>query len=311
MEPSVRSSSFRPTECKLRRTDSALHETAKRFVESLDDMRISQYADLNFAASKFSNNKWYWLLPEGQAGFLVFLPKMPVIWIDEQLKKSYKLNMRVSSHVYEKSSLFIASLNMNDSLLRLEDVWVYSGKNIRQSPFSQRWETLLDFFAVSFKQDTMLQGINVKTAEYYSLASIKDWDFKTLHNYIICQGEKSQRRFRVQLKPNDARPVEERRPVQKKEKRTVEERRPVQEKRTVEERKQVQENTATAIPHPDYPDTYNLFMNGVKKGYAAVQDIELSKKLKQANLQGKEMQVTVEWNSEFSMFEICDLIPHS
>ena len=311
MEPSVRSSSFRPTECKLRRTDSALHETAKRFVESLDDMRISQYADLNFAASKFSNNKWYWLLPEGQTGFLVFLPKMPVIWIDEQLKKSYKLNMRVSSHVYEKSSLFIASLNMNDSLLRLEDVWVYSGKNIRQSPFSQRWETLLDFFAVSFKQDTMLQGINVKTAEYYSLASIKDWDFKTLHNYIICQGEKSQRRFRVQLKPNDARPVEERRPVQQKEKRTVEERRPVQEKRTVEERKQVQENTATAIPHPDYPDTYNLFMNGVKKGYAAVQDIELSKKLKQANLQGKEMQVTVEWNSEFSMFEICDLIPHS
>ena len=311
MEPSVRSSSFRPTECKLRRTDSALHETAKRFVESLDDMRISQYADLNFAASKFSNNKWYWLLPEGQAGFLVFLPKMPVIWIDEQLKKSYKLNMRVSSHVYEKSSLFIASLNMNDSLLRLEDVWVYSGKNIRQSPFSQRWETLLDFFAVSFKQDTMLQGINVKTAEYYSLASIKDWDFKTLHNYIICQGEKSQRRFRVQLKPNDARPVEERRPVQQKEKRIVEERRPVQEKRTVEERKPVQENTATAIPHPDYPDTYNLFMNGVKKGYAAVQDIELSKKLKQANLQGKEMQVTVEWNSEFSMFEICDLIPHS
>jgi len=298
MEPSVRSSSFRPTECKLRRTDSALHETAKRFVESLDDMRISQYADLNFAASKFSNNKWYWLLPEGQAGFLLFLPKMPVIWIDEQLKKSYKLNMRVSSHVYEKSSLFIASLNMNDSFLRLEDVWVYSGKNIRQSTFSQRWETLLDFFAVSFKQDTMLQGINVKTAEYYSLASIKEWDFKTLHNYIICQGEKAQRRFRVQLKANDARPVQEK--EKEKEKPRL-----VQEKRS----EQQKENTATAIPHPEYPDTYNLFMNGVKKGYAAVQDIELSKKLKQANLQDKEMQVRVEWNSEFSMFEICDLIP--
>ena len=208
--------------------------------------------------------------------------------------------MRVSSHVYEKSSLFIASLNMNDSFLRLEDAWLYSGKNIRQSPFSQRWETLLDFFAVSFKQDTMLQGINVKAAEYYSLASIKEWDFKTLHNYIICQGEKSQRRFRVQLKTNDTRPVQE------KEKEKT---RPVQEKEKEKEKALGKENTATAIPHPDYPDTYNLFMNGVKKGYAAVQDIELSKKLKQANLQEKGMQVRVEWNSEFSMFEICDLIP--
>ena len=63
---------------------------------------------------------------------------------------------------------------------------------------------------------------------------------------------------------------------------------------------------AIAIPHPEYPDTYELLVNGVKKGYAAIQDIELSKRLR--SFTQKEIRVKIEWNSEFSMYEICDII---
>ena len=109
MEPSVRSSSYRASECKLKKTETSLHETVQRFVESLsDDTRISQYADINYAIKKFESRKWYWLNPSGRSGYLVCLPKMPIVWIDEQFKFSYKIRARVSSHIYEKVSVFIA-----------------------------------------------------------------------------------------------------------------------------------------------------------------------------------------------------------
>jgi len=64
---------------------------------------------------------------------------------------------------------------------------------------------------------------------------------------------------------------------------------------------------ARAVPHAEYPDTYDVWVNGAKKGYAAVQDIELSRRLKDALGNSKELSVNVEWNEEFSMYEITDL----
>jgi hypothetical protein len=70
-------------------------------------------------------------------------------------------------------------------------------------------------------------------------------------------------------------------------------------------------NVAKAIPHEEYPDTYDLWIKGVKKGYAAVQDLALSRQLRQATTVGKEKKevlVKVAWNSEFDMFEIVSLV---
>jgi hypothetical protein len=77
---------------------------------------------------------------------------------------------------------------------------------------------------------------------------------------------------------------------------------PVQEKQKIKEGKQ----KAIAKPHADFPDTYDLWINGVKKGYAAVQDIQMSRNLKR--LSSKEsLEVEIEWNSEFSMYEITNI----
>ena len=294
MEPSLRSSSYRPTECKLKRCDPALHETIQRFVESLD-MRISQYADVNYATKKFQGKRWYWLSQIGRSGYLVFLPNTPIVWIDEQFKQSYKIQMRVSSTLYERPSVLIASLNMGDGLLRLEDAWFLSGKNLVNNPFTQRWESLLETYSLLYKYDSALQqGLRIEPAVYEPLTSIKD--IQQMPNVLIAQGEDDARRLRVQLIQPEAQ-VEAKLQVKA----------PVQappSKPAPRPPPRPTKGEAFAIPHPDYPDTYELLVDGVKKGFAAVQDLDLSKRLKGC---GNKIRVKIEWNSEFSMYEINDI----
>jgi len=314
MEPSLRSSSYTPRECKLKRTDPALHETIQRFVESLD-MRISQYADINYAVKKLEGKPWYWLTQIGRSGYLVFLPNTPAVWIDEQFKHSYKIQIRVSSCVYEKKTLLIASLDTVDGLLRLEDAWILAGKNLReetrgtqdtQTPFTQRWNSLLEFYCVSYKHDPALQGLRIEPAKYGSLASIKDI---SIPNVMIAQGEDG-RRLRVQLIPRDAlAPVNTAVPKVNRDSQPA----PVPKVSRVSQPaprpppRPRPQNQAIAVPHEEYPDTYNLFIDGVKKGYAAVQDLDLSKRLKEHSA-SQEIRVKIEWNAEFSMYEINDIL---
>lgn len=329
MEPSLRSSSYRAVDSKLRRTDKSLHETIQRFVESLSpDVRVSQYADVNFAAKKLTVDKWYWLKPTGISGYLVFLPNTPVVWIDEQFKKSYKIPMRVSNSIYEKRSVFVATLNVGDSLLRLEDIWLNAGKMIRAQPFTQRWELLLDFYSLYYKPDLVLQqGMRVEAAVYDPLSSAMNWASDGMtEKMMLAQSESSPRRLRVQLsepsvplaKKEPIVPLEPKVhmvPVASKVPMVPKEKKPhVVPPRAlfVEDTAEVSSSAllktkARAVPHAEYPDTYDVWVNGVKKGYAAVQDIELSRRLKDALVNTKELSVNVEWNEEFSMYEIIAL----
>jgi len=271
-------------------------------VESLD-CKLSQYADINFAIKKFESKKWYWLTQIGRSGYLVFLPNTPAVWIDEQFKQSYKVQMRVSSNIYEKNTVLIASLNQVDSLLRLEDAWIISGQPLRNNPFTQRWNSLLEFFCVLYKQDsTLQQGLRIELATYQPLTYIKDIP---LPNVMLAQGE-DDRRLRVQL---IQKPSEFVRPVPKDERAAIPVPAPKPAPRPAPRPTRPtrpSSDEAVAVAHPEYPDTYDLFIDGVKKGYAAVQDLDLSKRLKTAST--AEIRVKIEWNPEFSMYEICDIL---
>jgi len=276
-------------------------------VESLsNDVRVSQYADIYYAVKRFETSKWYWLSQTGRSGYLVFLPNTPVVWIDEQFKSSYKIQMRVSSAIYEKTSVMIASLNLGDAALRLEDVWILAGETTKTTPFTQRWNTLQEFFALQYKSDSMLQqGLRIETAVYQPLESIKA--LQHMPNTMLAQGEDEKRRLRVQLTtgthvtaPLGAKVAALTLGAKPQVKA------PLGAKGQAPRNTPTQENEATAVAHPEYPDTYDLFVNGVKKGFAAVQDMDLSKRLKL--VKEKEIRVKIEWNPEFSMFEIHDIL---
>ena len=265
-------------------------------------MRISQYADINYATKKFQGKRWYWLPQIGRSGYLVFLPKTPIVWIDEQFKQSYKIQMRVSSTMYEKPSVLIASLNLGDGLLRLEDAWFLSGKNLVNNPFTQRWDNLLETYSLLYKYDSALQqGLRIEPAVYEPLVSIKN--IQQMPNVMLAQGEDDARRLRVQLVQPQPKPESQGQNIQKP--IIQEAQKPAPRPPPRPARSDSQSKEAFAIPHPEYPDTYELLVDGVKKGFAAVQDIDLSKRLKGC---GNKIRVKIEWNAEFSMYEINDVM---
>jgi hypothetical protein len=308
MEPSLKNSHSRGYDLKLRRTDQALHDTTQRFVESLSkDVRISQFTDTNLASKLLINDKWYWLQPVigGRAGYLVCLPDQPIVWMDEQFKQSFRIPMRVSSAIYEKKSVFLASLNKVDGFLRLEDAWMVGGEFLRGRPFTSRWEALCSFYDSKYRMDTVLQqGFRIDICSYEALINITKWT--SIPSVVFAQGERHQRRLRIQL-------------VEQKPKSKMEYSSSslssapafVEPKEVTTDYTTTADDVAKAVPHEEYPDTYDLWMKGVKKGYAAVQDLALSRHLRQATSVGKEKKevlVKVAWNSEFDMFEIVSLV---
>ena len=307
----------------IRRTDPALHDTTKRFVESLcplwsnkgrPDVRISQYADLNYAAKKLERDAWYWLDPVdgGRVGYLVFQPKMPIVWIDEQFKQSWKIQLRVSRSVSEKPTVMIASLNKFDGLLRLEDMWQIAGKSLLETPFTQRWKEVMDFFEEKYIPELKLQqGLRVELATFQSLGSIRSWP--STPAMVYAQGERAPRRLRVQMgavqtstKPKEPllSKVVPQKPlfIDEDAEDAQDEKGSLQEE--VGGAPILGEQTARAVAHEEYPDTYNLWIGGKKKGFAAVQDLDLSRELRMAAAASKEIFVKVQWNEEFNMYEI-------
>ena len=339
MEPSLRSSSYRPTDCKLRRTDPALHETIQRFVESQHtDVRISQYADLAYASKKLAMGKWYWLNPieGGRAGYLVFTPESPVVWIDEQFKQSFRIPMRVDKSMYEKTTVLIASLNKTEGILRLEDAWMVAGKSYFDLPFSKRWEELLRFYRNFYKVDSYLQqGLVIEPATYTPLADALTWNEKPEKpELMFAQGDTFPRRLRVQVTPREDKSTlhakELAKQLMEKNDRLAQpashgglaaiKRSPVTPFSSSASSTSASTSAASstneivyAIPHEEYPDTYTIMIGGKPKGYAAIQDIALSQQLRSASASSAaeedvKLRVKVEWNSEFSMYEIISLL---
>lgn len=311
MDPSIRSSAPRAVNVRFVRTEPALHEATQRVVESLiRDVRVSQFADLKYASTLLQKGTWYWL-PGGKGGFLVMAPKSPIVWMEEQGKVSYKIPMRVGKEWSEKGTVCLASLNLTDGILRLEDMRVALGKNIEMDPFSKRWDALLDFYRNSYIQDSVLQGgLTIEPAVYSPLESANQWD-ATTPMFMIAQGETFKKRVRVQIRDRDMTPVVERVYPPTREPSQLVKQKAV--RRTVAAAPAPAPAAAAAaaayvIPSKEFPDTYVLYVNGENKGFAAVQGLSLSRSLRDASKTSEKIDVNVTWNTEFLSHEIVSIV---
>jgi hypothetical protein len=321
MDPSIRSSAPRAINVRFAKTEPALHEATQRFVESLlRDVRVSQFADLKYASTLLQKGTWFWLTG-GKGGFLVMAPNSPIVWMEEQGKVSYKIPMRVGKEWSTLGSVCLASLQMSDGILRLEDMRCACGKNIESEPFSKRWDALLDFYRNSYIVDTVLQGgITIEPAVYSSLESALSWN-DTTPMIMIAQGETHRKRVRIQIRDKDTKPVVERvYPPTREPSQLVKEK--VKGRVSVPRPKPTATTTAAPAPAPavankdtstyvipskEFPDTYVLFVEGENKGFAAVQGLALSRSLRDASKTSNKIPVTVAWNSEFSSHEIVSI----
>jgi hypothetical protein len=322
---SIRSSAPRAINVRCMKTEPALHEATQRFVESLlRDVRVSQFADLKYACTLLQKGTWYWL-PGGKSGFLVMAPRSPIVWMEEQGKVSYKIPMRVAKDWCEKGSVCLASLNMSDGILRLEDMRYAAGKNIEMEPFSKRWDVLLDFYRNSYIHDALLQGgLTIEPAVYSTLDSAHQWN-ETTPMMMIAQGETYKKRVRVQIRDKDMTPIVERvYPPTREPSQLVKQKRPqgqgqpkphpkaepqVKPQPKPEARQVAPKQEGDyVIPSKEFPDTYLLFVKGEEKGFAAVQGLSLSRSLRDASKTHEKIPVNVTWNAEFSSHEIVSIV---
>ena len=292
------------------------------------DVRVSQFADLAYASTLLQKGTWFWLTygqgTPGKSGFLVMAPKSPVVWLEEQGKVSYKINMRVAKEWSERGSVFLASLNMNDGILRLEDLRFANGKSIEADVFSKRWDVLLDFYRNSYIHDSLLEGgLMIEPAVYSPLESAAEWQDTPM--IMIAQGETYKKRVRVQVRDKDRTPIVERvypptrEPSQLVRKKPMPgaprvngSRPPVQEKPVLHEKiiglsEQSKGPDTYVVPSKEFPDTYVLYVKGENKGFAAVQGLSLSRSLRELSKTSEKISVVVTWNAEFSSHEIVSI----
>ena len=297
------------------------------------DVRVSQFADLAYASTLLQKGTWYWLTygqgTPGKSGFLVMAPKSPVVWLEEQGKVSYKINMRASKEWSERGSVFLASLNMNDGILRLEDLRFANGKSIEADVFSKRWDTLLDFYRNSYIYDSLLQGgLTIEPAIYSPLQSAAEWQDTPL--VMIAQGETYKKRVRVQVRDKDKTPIVERaypptrepsqlvrqkvRPGAPKPDSTLAtgQKRPEGQNPQPVKHEQIKGISSKGpdtyvVPSKEFPDTYVLYVKGENKGFAAVQGLSLSRSLREISKTSEKIPVIVTWNTEFSSHEIVSI----
>jgi len=295
------------------------------------DVRVSQFADLAYASTLLQKGTWFWLThgqgTPGKSGFLVMAPKSPVVWLEEQGKVSYKINMRASKDWSERGSVFLASLNMNDGILRLEDLRFACGRSIEGDVFSKRWDALLDFYRNSYIHDALLQGgLTIEPATYGSLESASEWQDTPM--IMIAQGETYKKRVRVQVRDKDRTPVVERAyPPTREPSQLVRQKpgpgmprgprpgpgpgpgpqKPIPHEKIENISVPAKGPDTYVVPSKDFPDTYVLYVKGDNKGFAAVQGLALSRSLREASKTSDKIPVAVTWNAEFSSHEIVSI----
>lgn len=309
-EGSIRSSqkaprtSFRPSSI-----DPALLELAKQFLESFQfDMRIRQILYPEKMEQTITRHTYYVLGNEHrfEPGFILCMPNKPIVFLNSRLNYGFSLRLRIHSSLYEQGSIFIGTLDTVHGILRLEDVFLYSGKPLIENPYSKRYSVLRDFYANAFVQDTRLSSMKVLLAEPRPLATFRDAvESNQFHSIDLIPEQGGRRRWHIPLLSYQQQQL----PI----KPTATEllaytlaQTPVAQTPVAQTPVEKKETTAIAKKVPGLPDTFDLFTKEKKSiGRAAVQNADISIKMRSENM--KDIPVKVLWDEEFLRYKIIGL----
>jgi hypothetical protein len=331
----VLESSYRNTHAVILKR--ANEKTQKNAVEYLNthcqDLVVAQRLTPDKAEKPLTYGKFYLTSYQGKCepGFIVFLPNQPPIFVRFHLSKRereqtrggpicYIMRLRVSSIVNE-GSVFVAALDPNSHLMILEDIYVWRNENIfNKQTFSKRRELMKEFAEIHWIPDArLLGGIITEISQPKPLSSFQTLiENKESHRIDFVPESAMKRRFYIlvnetqgQLSSSDGyygRATKEKIVLPKIEEPKIEE--PKIEEPKIEEPKieepKIEAKAAKAVKVPLLPDVYDLFdSNNNNLGRAAIQQLELSKKLKEVK---GDIYVSIHHNTEFNRYEILSLL---
>ena len=313
----VLQSSYRNTHAvNLKKASPAIQQTIIEYLNNnCQDLVIAQRLTPDKAEKPLKNGSFFLTNYIGKAepGFLVFLPKQYPTFVRFHLSKRereqtkgqpfvYIMRMR-TSNVVNEGSVFVAALDVNSHLMILEDVYIWRNQNIFQTDsFSKRRLIMKEFVEKHWIPDSrLLGGIVTEVSQPKPLASFKTLiENKESHRVDFVPEMAGRRRFYMlvnetkgALSTSDCYygrvvkdvPVVNPQPVVNPHPQPVVE--------------------AKAVKVPLLPDVYELFDKENKSlGRAAIQQLELSKKLKEIK---DTIWVTISYNEDFKRYEITGL----
>lgn len=301
-EGSIRSSqkaprtSFRPSSI-----DPALLETARHFLESFQfDMRIRQILYPEKMENTISKHTYYVLGNEQrfEPGFLLCMRGKPIVFLNSRLNYGFSLRMRIHSSLYEEGSIFIGTLDTVHGILRIEDVLLYCGKAVVMNPYSKRYSVLRDFYTNAFVQDTRLSSMKVLLAEPRPLATFRDAvDSNQFHSIDLIPEQGGRRRWHIPLLSYQQQQLPVKPTATELLAYTLANDKTITVTETL-----TKETKAIAKKVLGLPDTFDLFVKGKSIGRAAVQNADISIKMRAEGT--KDIPVSIEWDEEFLRYKI-------
>lgn len=236
---------------------------------------------------------------KSEPGFLVFLPNLPAIFVKYNLSKKerqqtkgqplcFLLRFRVSAKVNE-GSVFIASIDTINHKIFLEDIYIWANQNLFSTKlYSERRNYMKQFVESHWMPDSRLLGglvtsiIQPKPLSSFDTIS----DTQEFLKVVFIPESYNRRRFSLYLNETEAK-IEDGYYGRVVDKPQV----------------KVKPTVAKAIKDPILPDVFNLFNGTENLGRACIQDLSLSKKMKDKN----NVNVKINYNQEFKRYEIIDL----
>jgi hypothetical protein len=225
------------------------------------------------------------------SGFLAIVPTLGyAVYLPPIAAKMgpIRIRMRVSDELLRDGAIFSAYVQRSavqggPRTLVLEDVLVWKHKNVWfNTTFDERWNKIMkQFVRYELKQDTVLQGINIKLANYISLDIVDEPDDHTVLEFI--PNAPNQKRL-IWIPPKE----------------TVTHVAPT----STNPANSPDELTATRETSLG-PDVYSVWRGGDRLGLALVRTLAVSRALRNATC-AEKIPIHAIWNKQFEKWEILD-----
>lgn len=315
----ARSSTFHSVMFEMKTIEPAqLNETRGILESTFEHLHIRHSLHPEKAEDFLSNEKLLLIGNEGRAepGFLCFLPKKPVQFVKCRLDQGNYLRLRVDSSVFNKGTVFIATVDQG--VITLQDCWMWRGDVLVKEPFSKRLQPIHSFLQNFLIQDSRLSGFELKLATFRPLSEfsqlVDSGDYQSIE--FLPENPRRRRHFyRIEQPKVSTAPLP--RPAPTRQQQTLVS--SVKKHPRPQQQQQQQRLPPGSIPTTlvaiakniqGLPDTFDLFSYDKKHiGEAAVQEEETSFALRNEFKTKSSLVVLIEWNSFLDSYEIKKLAP--
>jgi hypothetical protein len=245
-----------------------------------------------------SGTVWLWpKFDKRPVGYLIFIEGFaPCIWYPERQEGMTFRWLLPPNFCQKGGTVCLANILAGESVLQIEDIVVYEGKDLWSTMiFSQRWNKLRDFWS-ALPADQPLLAFKPRIVKPISLSN---WPLNYDSNiyWIIQPDHLKQPRWYW------------------KDTVTVPENKPVEFIAPVIKRGTEILNILVAVCSPysktALPDTYSLFsQEGVNLGFASISTLSLSLDIRKAVTQKPDgIAVEVKWNENFNKYQVLRIMP--